>query len=141
VKVFSAAATVLFLLFAPPAVSADITWFAGTWKNIDPETRGVKVVEIVVDGTSVSVRWWGACRPRDCEVGPAEGAAYATRVEDDLSEKAHVLSVVYTTRWSVILLLARPDAEGQLVLEYLTRFTDGSGRSNTARKEVFRRAG
>ena len=123
----------LVLLMISPVASADINQFAGKWKNVDPNTRGLAALQIDVKGTRARIRAFGSCHQTDCAWGAAEGTAYASRVESRLSEDAQVISTIYLTSFSQIILIIRPTDDGQIEVEILTKFTDQSGRANTRR--------
>jgi hypothetical protein len=134
-----ASALLVLLLFAPPA-SAGINRFNGTWKNIDPETGGLTNLRIEVKGTRIGIWAWGRCHPQDCAWGYAEGTAYAPSVSDNLAETAQVVSTLFITSFSQTILVIRPVEGGQLEVELMTKFTDGSGRASYRLVERFGRA-
>ena len=119
----------LVLLSAAPSAAANIRQFSGTWKNVDPGTRGLTTLKIDVSGTRVRIQAWGSCHPRDCAWGQAEGTAYAPSVSDNLAETAQVVSPIYVTSFSQTILVIRA-VEGQLEVESMTKFTDQSGRAS-----------
>lgn len=134
-----ASALLVLLLFAP-AASADIKQFSGTWRNTDPATGGLTALRIEVRGTRVMIQAWGKCHPRDCAWGHAEGTAYGPSVADNLAETAQTVSTIYITSFSQTILIIRPAEDGQLEVEWLTKFTDQSGRTSYRRVERFSRA-
>lgn len=132
-------AALLVLLLAAPSAPAHINEFSGTWKNIDPDTGGLTTVRIEVKGTRVGIRAWGKCHLRDCEWGYAEGTAYGSSVSDNLAETAQVVSTIYITGFSQTIFIIRPVEGGQLEVEWMTKFTDQSGRASYRRAERFSR--
>ena len=47
---------------------------SGSWKNDNPQTRGITRLEVQQNGDLVAVHAWGACSPQDCDWGIATGA-------------------------------------------------------------------
>jgi len=119
--------------------SADINQFAGKWKNVDPQTRGITNIHIEVSGSRIRIQTWGRCHPSDCAWGFAEGTAYAPSVESNLVETADTISTIYLTSFSQMILIIRPAEEGQIRVELLTKYTDQSRRANTRHIETFSR--
>lgn len=138
-KLIRIATALLVLLLAAPSAPANIKEFSGTWKNLDPDTGGLTTVRIEVKGTRVGIRAWGKCHLRDCEWGYAEGTAYGASVSDDLAETAQVVSAIYITGFSQTIFIIRPVEGGQLEVEWMTKFTDQSGRASYRRVERFSR--
>ena len=126
-------------LLTVSTASADINQFAGKWKNIDPQTRGITNIHIDVSGSRIRIQTWGKCHPSDCAWGFAEGTAYAPSVQSNLVETADTVSTIYLTSFSQMILFIRPAEEGQIKVELLTKFTDQSGRANTRHIETFSR--
>lgn len=56
---------------------APASGFAGSWQNVDRNTRGLTRVDIVRAGAGYRVRAWGRCHPRDCDWGSAPAQIYA----------------------------------------------------------------
>jgi len=137
-KLVSVLSALLVLLLAAPSASANINQFSGTWKNVNPETRGLTTLKIDVRWTRVRIQAWGSCHPRDCAWGQAEGTAYAPSVSDNLAETAQVVSTIYITSFSQTILVIRA-VEGQLEVEAMTKFTDQSGRASYRVVERFAR--
>src|SRR5438874_13113077 len=67
-------------LLTVSTASADINQFAGKWKNVDPQTRGITTIHIDVSGSRIKIQTWGKCHPADCAWGFAEGTAYAPKI-------------------------------------------------------------
>jgi len=128
-----------FSLLTVSAASAQINQFAGKWKNVDPQTRGITTIQIGVSGSRLRIETWGRCHPSDCAWGFAEGTAYARTVESNLVETADTVSTIYLTSFSQIMLTIRPAEDGQIKVEVLTKFTDQSGRANTRAVYTFSR--
>jgi hypothetical protein len=67
---------------------ANLNQFAGRWKNIDSNTRGITTLTISVRGTAVMVHAWGSCTPKDCDWGTVKALAFAPNVSSDLYRTA-----------------------------------------------------
>lgn len=122
---------VLLLLVVHSVALANINKFAGKWKNVDPNTRGLTTLNIEVKGTRVRIQAFGKCHPTDCAWGSAAGTVYAPSVESSMVEAAQALSTIYITSFSQVILIIRPAENDQIEVEKLTKFTDESGRANT----------
>jgi hypothetical protein len=127
------------ILLTVSTASADINQFAGKWKNIDPQTRGITNIQIDVSGSRIRIQTWGKCHPSDCAWGFASGTAYGPSVQSNLVETAETISTIYLTSFSQMFLIIRPAEEGQIKVELLTKYTDQSGRANTRHIETFSR--
>jgi hypothetical protein len=55
----------------PPMAAAP---FAGTWVNVDENTRDITRIEIAQNGTTLRVHAWGRCHPADCDWNSQYGA-------------------------------------------------------------------
>lgn len=121
----------LVVCTAAPATS-QVQQFAGTWHNTDSKTRTLTTLRIEVVGTTVKVRAWAKCVPSDCSWGLAEGTLYAAHIRANVAETARTLSTDFSTPTSEIRLVLRPQVGGQLHLDVLTRYLDGSGRANVS---------
>jgi len=49
----------------------------GSWKNDNPQTRGITRLAIQQAGETVNVHAWGACSPQDCDWGAQPAAIEA----------------------------------------------------------------
>ena len=127
------------ILLTVSTASADINQFAGKWKNVDPQTRGITTIHIEISGARIRIQTWGKCHPSDCAWGFAAGTAYAPSVQSNLVEQADTISTIYLTSFSQMILTIRPAEEGQIKVELLTKYTDQSGRANTRHIETFSR--
>jgi hypothetical protein len=119
------------ILLTVSTASAEINQFAGTWKNVDPQTGGITIIKIDVSGSRIKIQTWGKCEPSDCAWGAVSGTAYAPGVQSNLVETANTISTIYVNSFSLRILIIRPGEEGQIKVEALTKFTDQSGRANT----------
>lgn len=122
-------AVIICTLIAVTA-SASLNRFAGDWKNIDPNTRGVTTLNISAVGSAVTVQAWAKCHPQDCDWGRVNGHAYAPDVSSNLAEAAETISALFRTSFSETLMIIHAVPGNRLHAEVLTRFTDRSRRSN-----------
>ncbi|NLI75883.1 MAG: hypothetical protein GX442_05500 [Candidatus Riflebacteria bacterium] len=127
----------LFLLSS--IAFADIDQILGNWKNTEPLTRGLPLVEIAAKGHILTVHAWGKGHPVDLDWGTVEAVAYAEKVESPLPKEAIAISAVFKTSYSETILIIRPIEGNQLKVENLTRFTDDSGRSAFRKEYTFTR--
>jgi hypothetical protein len=127
------------LLGVAVPLGAQISRFAGTWKNIDPSTGTLTRLRVDAVGADLQIHAWGKCAPADCAWGAAKGAAYGSSVRDNVAAAARVLSTVFVTEFSEVLLIIHPADRGQLRVEVLTRYTDQSGRTGVSNVATFER--
>jgi len=125
--------------------------FGGTWNNVDSRTRGIRRVQISFQCNDVVlcpvgepcqrpepsgfyIRPFGSCSPTDCDWG----AKYA-----NYSPTRRSLTTSFNQSFAIRNLEARivrgGSRDGQLMVIWRTRFTDGSGRANYTRTEYFTR--
>jgi hypothetical protein len=66
---------------APPPsnTSAVAGPFAGSWINVDPNTRDITRLAITQNGRSLTVHAWGKCSPEDCDWKLQDGIVTADR--------------------------------------------------------------
>jgi hypothetical protein len=114
---------------------ADAGQFTGEWRNLDTTARGVVHVGVVFEGDRVRVRAYSYCQPDPCDLGWATGYAYAGSASSNIAESADAVSVMFRERYAERLLILWPYEQNRLKAELLTRFTDGSARTNT--REVY----
>jgi len=115
-----------------------LSYFAGTWKNTDTNTRGLTTVRVRTSGESVWVRAWGSCHPTDCDWGEVSGTAYTPGVSADPINDAQKVSAVFETSFSNTFLTLSPADNDELEADAQTRFTDDSGRSSYSATYTFR---
>lgn len=117
-------------LIATSVFSAGLNDFAGTWKNVDQNTRGITTLKISVRGTRVTVQAWGKCHPKDCDWGSARAYPYAPSVSSNLQSQARAVTAVFKTTFNESLIVISKSGSNRLRAGVYTRFTDNSGRSN-----------
>ncbi len=129
----------VLILFLSQAAHAALNDFAGTWKNVDRNTRGITTLEINVHGDRIRIQAWGACRPNDCDWGKVRAAAYGPSISADIRQSASVISAVFKQDFKETFLYIARGKGDRINVRSLTRFTDRSGRSNTVGFDSFKR--
>ena len=121
-----AAAAVLIMCGMTGTSYAALEQFAGTWKNVKTDTGGITTLEIDVTGTTVKIRAWGSCTPKDCDWGSVSALPYAPNISSDLSETANALTAEFRTGFSNTLLVVKLPKGGALRVDAFTHFTKGN---------------
>lgn len=131
-KSFALATTLTIFLAMRPAL-AGIADLLGDWRNADPATRDIVRILISETAGTIELHVWGACHPSPCDWGSVKASAYAANVAAALPEDAVYLNADFPTSFAVIRVIVGPaPTGGPLRALKLTRFTDGSGRSDYA---------
>lgn len=102
----------------------------GSWRNTDPHTRGITVVEISPRGSGYQIQVWGSCHPEDCDWGTERIQLFTSSVEDSTEAATLSFLATYSTSFSEKTVIGRPLNSNRLEIQVLTRFTDETGRSN-----------
>jgi hypothetical protein len=136
---YSCLAAVLLLLLIATGGLASINQFAGSWTNVDPNTRGITRLDIAAEGTFAKVQGWGKCHPTDCDWGTVQAQAFASSVSSDLASGADTLIAVFDAGFSETTLVIKP-AGNRLNVDSYDRFKDNSGRSNYMSSYTFQKA-
>jgi len=123
----------------PQGRSVGLGYFAGTWKNTEPQTRGITTVRIRTQGSLVWVHAWGKCRPRDCDWGEVPAMAFGPDVSADVPSNARNIEALFMLGFCDVSMTLRPSGVDLLEAEQKVRFSDNSGRSNASLTETFRR--
>ncbi len=132
-------AAVLLLLLTATGALASMAQFAGSWTNVDSNTRGITNLDISVMGTNAKVQAWGKCHPTDCDWGTVQAQVFAPSVSSDVLSGADTLIAVFVTSFSQTTLVIKP-AGNRLKVDSYDRFTDNSGRSNYLASYTFQKA-
>lgn len=119
----------LMVLIPMTASHAAINDFAGLWRNVDTNTRGITRLSIEVTGPRAKLHTWAACRPKECDWG-----AVTARLGADKKLKAY-----YQNSFSERILVLTKTGAADLKVEMLTRYTDNSGRPNRTAIYRFKR--
>lgn len=132
-------AAAVMILCLSQAAYAGLDDFAGTWKNVDRDTRGITTLKINVRGKSVRLQAWGACEPEDCDWGRVRATAYGPGISADLRQSASAISAVFKQDFAETFLYITRHKGDRISVNSLTRFTDNSGRSNYVGIASFKR--
>ena len=113
----------------------------GDWENVDSATRGIIRIQVADNGGAMQVRAFGACTPTPCDWGAVPATAYAPNVGTQVSAGTEYLLARFPTSFAEKEMIIGPTSAGggQLQAVVLTRFTDGSRRSNYASTNLFRK--
>lgn len=124
-----------------PASSARLSDFAGTWENIHPSTRTATALRIETrDASHINISAWASCNPVSCPWGSAEGTPYAANIHSSVAAETRVITALFVSPVAEKRLIVHAPEGGRLLVEILTRFTDGSARSNVSEIATFRHA-
>jgi hypothetical protein len=129
---------VFFVSFSTQA-NAQLSAFAGQWKNVDAGTDGLSKIEIVVDGVAVSTEAFGNCSPTDCPFGSTNALAYAPNVSDDIVLKASALTADYDFGFAQVRLVIHRMGRNRIRIETFSHFKDGSARTDVHTFDTMRR--
>jgi hypothetical protein len=132
-------AAFLLLLLTATGGLASMAQFAGSWTNVDANTRGITNLDIAVMGADAQVHAWGKCHPTDCDWGTVQAQAFAPSVSSDVISGADTIIAVFVTSFSQTTLVIKPDGS-RLKVDSYDRFTDNSGRSNYLASYTFQKA-
>jgi hypothetical protein len=135
---YSCLAAVMFLLLTATGGQADIDPFAGTWTNVDTNTRGIPKLDIAVIGTTVQVQVWGNCTPTYCDWGTVQAQAFASSISSDILNGTDILIAVFDHGFSENTLVIKL-AGNRLNVDSYDRFKDNSGRSNYLASYAFQK--
>ena len=127
------AAAALFALGAMSAApaGADSGQFIGEWRNLDITSRGIVRLSVAFGTDRLRVRAFSHCEPDPCDLGWANGAAYATNPTANLLDSADAITVTYKERYAERLLILWPFEQDRLKAELLTRFTGPNPSTNS----------
>jgi len=117
------------VIVADSRVALDLSALAGTWKNTNAASKGVVVLDIRTEGHELQVT----------ANGWVSASAHAYSADGFESRQALAFNATFEHRDFDIRLQANIKA-GVLVIAFLTRFHDDSGRSNTFTREFYYRS-
>jgi hypothetical protein len=106
--------------------SASLAQLGGTWINQNPETPGITRFRIENRGDQIFVHAWGKCQPTDCDWGEQRAL-----VDQDAA------IVLWDQKFVFRKMVLRLNKRTDLVADYLSLFTDDSGRKKYEKVEVF----
>jgi len=110
-------------------VTLDLSALTGSWKNTNAASKGVVTLDIAPDGPELRVT----------ANGWISAPAHAYSADGFDSRQALAFNATLEHKDFDIRLQANIKA-GVLVIAFLTRFHDGSGRSNTFVREFYYRS-
>ena len=112
-----------------PRMTVKLSYFAGTWKNVNPPPRGITRLHVRTQGDSVWVRAWEKCHPTDCDWGEASGTAVTSSSSSFPDSEVQKVTATFQTSFSDTMMTLTPVGESTLEADTQTRVTDHSGRS------------
>jgi hypothetical protein len=116
----------------------DLTYFAGTWKNVKTPVRGLTKLRVRTQGESLWVHAWEKCHPTDCDWGEAPGSAVKPENSSDARTDVQKVTATFQTSFTETTMTLTPAEENTLEAGTQTRFTDNSGRSSYSTTYTFR---
>lgn len=126
----------LCVFFCLSSADAQLSKFAGNWKNIDMDNPGMTRVEIDISGSKIKVKAWGKCTPQDCYWGEVEGIAYASSVADKLSDSALAITATFIVTWKKTSLVITLQKDATIKVDTFSQFLKDS-RTNYTTTEFF----
>jgi hypothetical protein len=133
--IFGAVIVTSFLLFT--SARAEPRDYLGEWVNKDPSTRGLTRLRIFREGSGWKIQAWGRCSPEDCDWKAVDLHELGSSVMDYSFKYGFA---VWEAGFPTEYMTLSKDGEFLLV-ELVTIFRAGDGRSNTMRSERMRRVG
>src|SRR5215470_19841436 len=112
-----------------PRIKVKITYFAGTWKNVNPPGRGITRLHVRTEGESVWVHAWEKCNPTDCDWGEASGTSVSSTSPSFPTNAVQKVTATFQTSFSDTMMTLTHVDESTLEADTQTRFTNNSGRS------------
>jgi hypothetical protein len=116
-------------MVADPRVTLDLSPLIGTWKNTNTASKGVVTLDIAAEGHELRVT----------ANGWVSASAHAYSADGFESRQALAFNATFEHSDFDIRLQANIKA-GVLVIAFLTRFHDDSGRSNNFVREFYYRS-
>jgi len=110
--------------------------FRGTWRNVDPETRGISSLVVRREGDDLTVQAWGKCHPTDCDWGVVPFRLIGDSTRDITFDYAFA-KWEFDFAATYLTMKMRGD---QLVAETITVFSDNSNRSHYRNILLLKRA-
>ncbi|MBE9033112.1 hypothetical protein IQ266_25575 [filamentous cyanobacterium LEGE 11480] len=136
-----ATATAALGLTMGQAAMAKPADFIGTWKNSNPNTRGItKLIVKKAAGNKLNIQVFGQCQPKDCDWGKSGLVTYGKSVQDRDHTAA---TTTYRKSFANTLLTMKlsPRNRQLLSLSSFTQFTDRSNRQNYFSNARFKKVG
>ena len=121
-----------------PRIKIKLSYFAGTWKNVNPPSTGITRLHVRTEGESLWVHAWEKCHPTDCDWGEASGTAVNSTSLSFPKDEVQKVTATFQTSFSDTMMTLTPVDESTLEADTQTRFTDNSGRSGYSATYTFR---
>ncbi|MEO1514348.1 MAG: hypothetical protein AAFV95_05025 [Bacteroidota bacterium] len=113
--------------------------FKGNFKNENSNTRGITKIQLMVAGSSIQARTFGSCSPSDCDWGKVKGTPMANSVSQKVTANTEAVQFIYKQGHATTYLIVTPINSNRIAVRSLTRFKDGSNRSDYTAINYFRR--
>lgn len=130
---FLSAAAFVITMAAGSLASAWPAQFVGTWRNVNPNSRGIVRLEI---SSGMQLRAFGACTPTPCNHGLTPMATYGTSVTNANHRAA---TAHYNFAFKQVGMTMKLSGAWHMNMEHWNMFTDSSGRHNYWMGERFRK--
>lgn len=114
----------------------------GTWLNTNEATQSIPKVEILRDGPTLKIRFWGRTSPQDTPFGPPNELFVLSNHSEAANRPSKpLIATAFATHKAAFAIkhfTLRLSDEG-LRIEGITLFTDDSKRSNRIIVETFKK--
>ena len=118
--------------FTSPAFAETKAHYFGHWVNEDAATKNIVYIDISNGpGNKIRVHAYGKCTPTPCDWG----TVFADRIPDGSGFKYRA---AFNQGFAMKHLMLNINPIGTLRVTTTVRFTDGSGRTDYAKHEIFR---
>ena len=88
------------------------------------------ISDVPARGNGFAIQIWGSCHPEDCDWGTERIRLFTSSVDDSTEAATQAFLATYSNSFSENTVIGRPLASDRMQIQVLTRFTDGSARSN-----------
>ncbi|MBL6991265.1 MAG: hypothetical protein ISR65_15885 [Bacteriovoracaceae bacterium] len=115
--------TLLFILLVVSAnisVAAPLSFFKGTWHNLDSNTRGITKLSLTGPDNYLDIQAWGSCLPQDCNYGIVVGKVFG------LYSNVNSLVAEYSTPYIVTTVVITYRNNRSIDVETTYEYTDGT---------------
>lgn len=128
---------------SPPSAGGDIgsnmSYFAGSWQNINPSANGILRIQIRISESTMYVRAWAKCRPTDCDWGEVEAQGFGSGMGSQPAHGVRIVTAQFRNNIRETALTIHPAQNNRIRVEAATNFVDQSGRAPIARIFLFQR--
>jgi hypothetical protein len=116
-----------------------MTYFAGNWQNINPQTTGVLKIPIRIADSAMFVRAWAKCRPTNCDWGEVEAQGIGGNIGAQQGAGMREVTAQFRNNVRQVALTIHPAPNNHIRVESVVNFIDQSGRAPMAKVFVFER--